>query len=83
MIGGLADLGMEAAMLLRPLLPDHRLLALEEVRIVGDSITILVSSTSSSNQCPQCCQSSERVHSHTSERWPICRAGLGGTCSMA
>ena len=51
-------------MLLRPLLPDHRSLALEQVRLVGDSITISVSSTSSSSQCPQCYQSSERVHSH-------------------
>lgn len=64
MIGGQPDLSTEAAMLLRPLLPDHRSLALEEVRLVGESITISVASTSSSSQCPQCSQSSGRIHSH-------------------
>jgi transposase len=51
-------------MLLRPLLPDHHVLALGDVRLAGDTIAISVSSTSPSSQCPQCCQSSERIHSH-------------------
>ena len=50
-------------MLLRPVLPDHRLLALEEVRLTGDFITVFVSSRSPSSQCPHCHHSSERVHS--------------------
>jgi hypothetical protein len=54
---------MEAAMLLRPLLPDHRWLALEEVRLTEEGVTVLVSSTSPSSQCPLCCQSSQRVPS--------------------
>lgn len=50
-------------MLLRPLLPDHRSLACEEVRLIDDSVAIFISSTSPTSRCPQCCQSSGRVHS--------------------
>jgi transposase len=50
-------------MLLRPLLPDHRSLACQEVRLIGDSVVIFVSSTLPTSRCPQCCQSSGRVHS--------------------
>jgi len=51
-------------MLLRPLLPDHRSLALDEARLTADGIRILVRSTLPSGRCPQCCQPSGRVHSH-------------------
>ena len=50
-------------MLLRPLLPDHRSLACEEVRLIGDSVAIFISSTLPTSRCPQCCQPSGRVHS--------------------
>jgi len=51
-------------MLLRPLLPDHRSLALDEVRLTADGIRVLVRSALPSGRCPQCCQPSGRVHSH-------------------
>ena len=56
-------LGMEVTMLLRPLLPDHRSLALDEVRLTPDGITVFVASMLPNNRCPLCDQSSTRVHS--------------------
>ena len=56
-------LGTEAAMLLRPLLPDHRSLALEDARLTVDGVTVLVASMLPNNRCPLCDQPSSRVHS--------------------
>lgn len=59
----LPELGTEATMLSRPLLPDHRSLALDDVRLTLDGITVLVSSTLPNARCPRCSQLSQRVHS--------------------
>jgi transposase len=50
-------------MLLRPLLPDHRSLALDEVRLTADGIRVHVTSMLPNNRCPLCGWSSTRVHS--------------------
>lgn len=50
-------------MLLRPLLPDHRSLTLDEVRLTAKGINVFVASVLPNNQCPLCGQSSTRVHS--------------------
>lgn len=50
-------------MLLRPLLPDHCCLALDEVQLSADGITVLVASMLPNSRCPQRSQLSGRVHS--------------------